>query len=217
MLGRFDGRRVGTHLALAGITAIGCVIAGLLKPGIPLAQMITLGTGYVGLALLAATLLIGPWSLGRRRRNPVNINLRRDTGVWAGIAGCLHVWFGFQVHMSGNIVAFFVHEGHRGFQPLTNTFGLSNYAGAAATAILVLLLLLSNNITLRRLKGPLWKAFQRTNYLLFFLVVLHTFGYQAVTHRAAPLSFLTMILVLLVLGGQSMGAFLYTRRAAGHI
>ena len=47
----------------------------------------------MSLCLLCVTLLIGPLNLLRKRLNPVNIELRRDTGIWAGITGCLHVVF----------------------------------------------------------------------------------------------------------------------------
>src|SRR5215210_701616 len=88
--------RIPTHLGLVLFSLAGCFLAGLYGPNNTLSETLAIGLGYVSLVLLAATLLIGPLNLLRQRRNPVNINLRRDTGIWSGITALLHVLFAFQ-------------------------------------------------------------------------------------------------------------------------
>lgn len=183
------------------------------RPELGSVHGLTIILGYLSLVFLAVTLVIGPLKLLRQRRNPVNINLRRDTGIWAAITGCLHVYFGFQVHLGGQIFLYFFRPTSRGgFVPLTNLFGASNYVGAVATFVLVLLLVLSNDASLRKLKGPGWKLLQRFNYGLFALVVAHTLGYQAVIAREAPVREASYVVMVAVLAAQAAGVALYLRR-----
>jgi len=203
------GRRYLTHLFQALFTAAGCYLAFLLKPNVQLVQQLTLGFGYVSLILIVFTLLIGPWRILRQRRNPVSVNLRRDVGIWAGISGVLHVLFGFQVHLKGQILLYFFKPYGEEYKPLLNLFGISNYIGAIATLILILLMSLSNDISLRWLKGGRWKFLQRFNYLLFILVVAHTLGYQVVVKREPTMMLIAIGLTLLVLAMQSLGFFSY--------
>jgi len=208
-----EGKRLVTYVVLALLSAAGCYLTFLLEPEFNIAQILTVGLGYVALIFTVATLLIGPLNLLRQRRNPVNINLRRDTGIWAAITGVLHVWFGFQVHLGGEIVRYFFEVVDHGYRPLLNLFGLSNYVGAAATLVLVTLLTLSNDLTLRWLKGGWWKWLQRLNYILILLVVAHTFGYQVVVERALILPLATVGLVVLVLAAQATGILIsWSRR-----
>jgi sulfoxide reductase heme-binding subunit YedZ len=146
----------------------------------------------------------------RRRRNPVNIHSRRDIGIWAAGTGCLHVVFGLQNHLGGQILAYF-------FTPAgglrLDLLGVSNDLGAAATVILVGLAVLSNNWTLRRLRGPRWKFWQRFNYALFLLVLAHTVGYQTVLPREPIMRPLVGLLALSILAVQLWGRYRYVNRA----
>lgn len=208
-------QRIITHLILATLTILACIIALLYRVSATL-QATVLGTAYAGLAYLAITLLIGPWNLlvGARRRNPVNIHLRRDTGIWAGIAGLVHVVFGFQMHMGAQIYRyFFVDNPHHPFRPLLNLFGVSNYLGLLGTIILAALLLLSNDLSLKWLRGPRWKLIQRFNYGLFVLVIAHAVGYQIVVEREPLFMGAVIAVTLLALIAQATGvAITLTRR-----
>ena len=206
----FGWQRVATHLLMALVTAAGCWYAVVSQPDLPLVHSLTIGTAYVALAQLAATLLIGPWQLLRRgARNPANINLRRDIGIWAGLVGTAHVVFGFQVHMGGNILHYFIRPDS--WMPQINVFGAANFLGLGATLILLLLLVLSNDLSLRKLKGRRWKAIQRFNYVLFALVLLHTFGYQFEVERIWILPAASIAVAALVLAAQAAGYRYYER------
>jgi sulfoxide reductase heme-binding subunit YedZ len=169
-------------------------------------------TGDVALVLLGVTLLIGPANLLLRRANPVNNYLRRDIGTWTAIWSLIHVVVGFQGH-GGSVFGFvdyFVADG----RPLTNSFGMGNWTGLAATIIVVLLLVLSTDRYLQELKSRRWKDLQRLNYTLFGLVVLHAVYYGALKRMTSPFTRLLVVTVIAVLVGQTAGIWLWRRRSA---
>jgi len=210
-----DRGRQMTHVLLALLTFAGCYLTYVLKPELRWFHILTIALGYIALLLLFFTLIIGPFKLLAQRRNPVNINLRRDTGIWAGITGTLHVIFGFQVHMGGDIVLYFFERTHHGLKLALNLFGFSNDVGAVATPILVGLLLLSNDLSVRWLRGPLWKWLQRSNYVLIVLALAHTFGYQINVEREWIMPAATILLTALVLLAQLVGVVIFLSRRKG--
>lgn len=171
----------------------------------------TVATGYVATGFLALTLLIGPVQLLFRRRNPVSSYLRRDAGTWTAIFSVIHVIYGLQVHgRLRNFLNYFVSDG----SPLTNSFGLANWTGLAATVIVVGLLALSSDLALRKLKARSWKRLQRLNYALFGLVIAHAFFYGALLRTNSPYTLLLLLSVITVFVGQAVGVWLWRRRRA---
>jgi sulfoxide reductase heme-binding subunit YedZ len=171
----------------------------------------TVATGYVALALLALTLLIGPANLVLRKRNPVSSYLRRDVGAWTALFSGVHVIVSLMVHGSGQIshfFDFFVADG----SPLGNSFGLGNWTGLAALVIVALLLGLSSDAALRKLKAKNWKRLQRLNYALFALVIVHAFFYGALLRETSPYTILLLLSVIAVVVGQAVGVWLFRRR-----
>jgi sulfoxide reductase heme-binding subunit YedZ len=203
------------HVPLALASAVGVVMFNGLSPahgGISVSQLVV-ATGYVALGLLGLTLLIGPANLLLRKRNPVSSYLRRDVGAWTAIASVVHVILGFQVRRdsgSFSFLAFFVADG----RPLTTSFGLGNWTGLAALVIVVGLLAISTDSSLRELKARRWKSLQRLNYALFVLVVLHAVFYGALLRMTAPLTLLLILTVIAVVLGQAAGIWLWRRRHA---
>lgn len=178
--------------------------------GVDLSQLTT-ASGYVATGLLAFTLLIGPANLLLRRRNPVSSYLRRDVGIWTAVFSVVHVFFGLQLHGTGRLSGFldyFVVDG----SPLTNSFGLGNWTGLAATVIVVGLLALSSDLALRKLKAGRWKNLQRLNYALFALVVAHAFFYGALLRTTSPFTLLLIAIVVAVFVGQAVGIWVWRRR-----
>jgi sulfoxide reductase heme-binding subunit YedZ len=209
----FGPARIRTHLALAALTLGSAYAAHLYVPYAEPAYFLTIGMGYLSLALIGVTLVIGPLNLLWRRHNPVNIDLRRDVGIWAGLTGCLHVVCGFQIHMQGQVLLYFLQPRvNGGYRLLTNPFGLANDVGLIATILLILLLVISNDLSLRRLKGRRWKTLQRYNYLLFALAALHTFVYQTISHRDRFFTALALAVTALTLLAQLIGITLYRLR-----
>src|SRR5690348_15336156 len=132
--------RLTNHLLMGAITLVGCVIAIMLAtPSQSLLEMLAVGTGYIGLLLIAATLLIGPLNMLRVRKNPVNLMLRRDVGIWAGITSLAHVIFAFALELNwgGTLLGFFLYKD--GSAKL-NLFGISNFMGLIAALVIIFLL-----------------------------------------------------------------------------
>jgi sulfoxide reductase heme-binding subunit YedZ len=167
-------------------------------------------TGDVALVLLGLTLLIGPANLLLGRRNPPNNYLRRDLGTWTAIYSIIHVIVGFQGHGGGafGFVRYFVADGRL----LTDSFGLGNWTGLAATVIVAGLLVLSTDRHVRELKAPAWKSLQRLNYTLFVLVVVHAIFYGALRQITRPFTLVLLVTVAVVFAGQSVGIWLWRRR-----
>lgn len=171
----------------------------------------TVATGYVATGLLALTLVIGPANLLLRRRRPISNYLARDVGTWAAAFSVVHVLYGLEVHSSiTDPLPMFLQDG----DPLTNSFGLANWTGLAATVVVVGLLALSNNFALRKLKARTWKNLQRLNYALFALVIAHAFFYGALLRLDSPFTLVLAISVVAVLLGQGAGVWLWRRRYA---
>ena len=128
--------------------------------------MIGMVFGYLGLVFLAMSLIIGPWNTLCSRSNPLSINLRRDIGIWTGIFSIVHVITGLQVHMNGKFWLYFIFplDEARLLPIRYDPFGIANYMGLAATLLVIVLLAVSNNFSMRKLRAKLWKRIQRSNY-----------------------------------------------------
>ena len=170
--------------------------AGMPSPVGRLARPLTTATGYIGLVLLAATLLIGPAKRLLRRATPLSLDLRRDLGVWTAIVSVVHVVLGFQIHEGGRILGYFLDV--ETMSPRLNAFIFANYTGLAATLILVMLVAISNDAMLRRLKARSWKRVQKLSFVAFALVVAHSVLYGALGSRATLYSVLFVVSVAVV-------------------
>lgn len=186
---RLRGRLWRHHLPL-GILSIASVAA--LWWAHPLADWVTrlsFSTAYVALALLAFTLLTGPWNLLTHRPNPVSSDLRRDVGIWAGVLALAHAVVGQCVHLRGRPWLYYIYgpweHGHR-FPLRHDLFGFNNYTGLVSTLLIALLLATSSDWALRRLGTPGWKRLQRWNYAAFALAAAHGLGYQTMEKQKAP-------------------------------
>jgi methionine sulfoxide reductase heme-binding subunit len=178
---RLQSRLLRHHLPLF-LLSFACVAALYsTRPYPDVISRASFATAYPALALLAATLLIGPWYLLRRKANPVSSDLRRDLGIWAGILGVLHAAVGQFVHLRGRPWLYYVYgpgEHHHGVRH--DLFGLANYTGALGVLLLAMLFATSNDLSLRRLGSRKWKQLQRWNYAVFALVAVHSFAFQGV-------------------------------------
>ncbi|MGD2070035.1 MAG: ferric reductase-like transmembrane domain-containing protein [Gemmatimonadota bacterium] len=199
-------RRLLHHLALAVfVVTAGSAVALLLDSDRPV-FLLSMGSAYASLALLALTLLLGPWNVVRHRPNPVSTHLRRDIGIWAGLMATVHVVMGLQVHMQGAVERYFLFPPGQGVILLRyDAFGLVNWMGLAAAVIALVLLAISNDLSLRRLGTARWKGIQRWNYAFFALVVVHGLGYQLTEGRPAPWVAAVAIAAALVVAGQAAG------------
>lgn len=209
---RMRRRLLRHHLAIG----LGCAFAlAVLYALVPSKNPVfrwSMATAYVGMAALGATLLTGPLNLLRRRPNPVSTDLRRDLGVWAGLLALAHFVIGWQVHMQHRYLYWLREVKTSGtLVPRTDLFGFANYTGLIAVLIVVALLGLSNDLSLKALGTPRWKSLQRWNYAFFALVLVHGVAYQVIEKRHVPFVLLLAVLSVPVIYGQVVG---YRRRVA---
>lgn len=203
--------RVKAHhlpLFLASITSVGLLY--VTRPYKDVLTKISFATAYPALFLLAVTLLIGPWNVFRRRRNPVSGDLRRDVGIWAGILGMIHTMIGQNVHMRGRPWLYYVYDAksHHTFPLRHDLFGITNFTGLFGFMLLTVLLATSNDYSLRAMGTPRWKQLQRWNYVVFSLVAIHTFGFQSIEKQKTPFVVFAIIIIAIGLIFQIVGFYL---------
>ncbi len=177
--------RFGIQVLLL-IVAIGITsTVYLLLLGQPALHRISIGTGYVGVIFLGAALIIGPLNILRGESNPLSTYLRRDIGIAAGIFAVAHTIVGLQVHMGGDFVRYFFQRKVNGQVGVVrfDAFGIANHLGLIAVLTIVVLLSISNNLSLRNLGPRRWKRIQRYAYFAAGLVVVHGLFYQIIEQR----------------------------------
>ncbi|MBA4054240.1 MAG: hypothetical protein C0490_05975 [Marivirga sp.] len=176
--------RIRHHVALFVVTALLLSVIYTFVPGDDKKYLWSMATAYTSVVLLGITLILGPLNVLNRRNNPVSSDLRRDIGIWCGLTGIAHVIIGIQVHM-GNIWLYFFKavQGKDSFRLRGDLFGAANYAGLIAGIILLVLLVLSNDLSLKFLKPAKWKNLQRLSYIFFILTLVHGIMYQVIEKR----------------------------------
>jgi len=163
-----------------------------------------MATAYAGLIFLAVSLWIGPWNVLRHRPNPVSFDLRRDIGIWTGILAIVHTAIGLTVHLRGRMWMYFFKELHP--LKLQNTqFGFANFTGLGAALIFLMLLAISNDLSLRTLKARRWKSLQRWTYVAFLLTGAHGIAYQLIEKRRFPWVLVFSAIMTVVAVAQFLG------------
>jgi methionine sulfoxide reductase heme-binding subunit len=193
-------------LLLAATAAAVVLVFFLLTPGQPVTQQLSKATAYAALLFLAAAIIVGPLRVLRGESNPLSTYFRRDIGIVAGILALAHTIIGLQVHLKGDFGQYFFYRSPTGLDGLRHdTFGVANDVGLLATAIILLLLIFSNNLSIRTLGAARWKRIQRLSYVASILVVIHGLLYQIMEKRALAfilcLVFVTVAAALLQFSG----------------
>jgi sulfoxide reductase heme-binding subunit YedZ len=182
----------GLLAAAAGV----CALFFLFMQGHSTLQRISIGTAYGGLVFLAAALMIGPLNVLRARSNPLSTYLRRDIGIVAALLAVVHTILGLQAHFGGNFLQYFLRltptGGVKGIR--LDAFGYANHFGLLSTLIILTLLTISNNFSLRNLGPTKWKRIQQWVYPAAILMIAHALLYQALERR--ELVFVSYILLV---------------------
>ena len=181
-MSRYWAQRIRRHLGLALLAFAIVSVTYTATPPPDVRHRASMATAYAGLAFLCLSLWLGPWNVIRRRANPVSFDLRRDVGIWAGVLAIVHTAVGLTVHLRGRMWMYFLKRLHP-VAPQTSLFGFANYAGLVATLLFCMLLVLSNDASLRWLQSCRWKSLQRWIYLAFALTVAHGIAYQVIEKR----------------------------------
>ena len=188
------------HLPLFALSGGGAFVLYVTRSYSDVVMRLSFSTAWPALVLLTLTLLIGPWRTLKGRTSTISLDLRRDTGVWAGTLGLLHTGIGQCVHLRGRPWLYYVYEKWNAHVvPLRHDiFGFSNFAGLFAALIVLAALATSNDASLRALGNAQWKSLQRWNYAGFALAAFHTFGYLVGIESLKPAFIITAILCVIV-------------------
>jgi sulfoxide reductase heme-binding subunit YedZ len=195
-LALYPNSRFRQQLVLASIAAVVCLAFFLLDSQDNLHRL-SMAIAYAGLLFLAAALIIGPLNVLRGAPNPVSTYLRRDIGIVAGVLALAHTIIGLLVHFRGDPLQYFFYRTPTGIGSLRHDiFGAANYVGLVATLVALILLAISNNLSMHTLGAARWKSIQRWNYAGAILVVAHGLLYQAIEKRIP--AFVVSLLIVAV-------------------
>lgn len=207
----FSSRRVLRHVLLGLLAAAVVGVVYRLTPPPDWHHRLSMGTAYAGLGMLAWTLLAGPWRTLRGRANPVSFDLRRDVGIWAGLLAVAHTAVGLTVHLRGRMWMYFFKRLHPlAFQ--SSAFGAANYTGLVAAVLFVMLVAISNDVSLRALGSVRWKRWQRWAYPAAILTVVHGVLFQGIEARHTPWRAVLYLSVGIALLSQLAGAYVTAQR-----
>ena len=149
-------QRSKRHFILAAAAVAIVALAYAATPPPDVRHRLSMATAYAGLVFLAVSLWLGPWNVLRQRPNFTSFDFRRDVGIWTGILAIVHTAIGLTVHLRGRMWMYFF----KGLHPLKlqNTqFGFANFTGLGAALLFLMLLAISNDLSLRTLKARRWK------------------------------------------------------------
>lgn len=200
------------YLPMTVITIVSSYIFYELWETMSAIPFITYASGYIGIFFLAFSLLLGPINLMLNRKNPISTYLRRDMGIFGGILSLVHSVIGLFMHFTGKPWLYFVEEVVQGYAIRFGFFGMANHTGLLGALIIILLLAISNDYSLRNLKAVKWKNLQRFTYLMFVLVILHSIFYRINADKEDLIMYLYLPLFMVVLIFQIIGMRLKMRK-----
>ena len=184
-------------LTLFSISTI--ALFALFGSGVTFLDHISLATAYLCLLLMASALSLGPLRVLGSNPLPVNIYLRRDIGIWAGVTGLVHLFVATELSMSPRYMQLYVNIS-KGLLPDTTRAGLFSWgsiAGFVVGIIVLMLVVLSNDKIMRFIGTKWWKRLQRLAYPAFVLTVLHGLAFQALEARPV----IAIVIVILAFAG----------------
>jgi sulfoxide reductase heme-binding subunit YedZ len=160
-------------------------LVSLTAPAHALIDRLSTASAWICTLFFCAVLLIGPVSVITGRPAPTNHLLRRDLGIWTAVTGLLHFWLGTEEAMNTSYLAAFVSGTVAPPAPdvRQSLFTWGSLLGFVIGLLFLLLMGLSNNVSLRRLGGKWWKRLQRSSYFAFAFTVLHGFAFQILENR----------------------------------
>ncbi|HAQ21544.1 MAG TPA: hypothetical protein DCR40_20285 [Prolixibacteraceae bacterium] len=193
------------YLPLFSVVIIASLIFNHNWPKRDAITVITNASGYISIILITFSLLIGPFNLIFKRKNPISTYFRRDIGITGGILAVLHSVAGLFVHLRGKNWQYFLNKTEHGYSIRLDDFGLANYTGLISALILILLLITSNDFSFRQLNPTTWKNIQRFSYLAFIFAIVHSVYYKIVQTNPDLVWYLYLPLLFFVFIFQMVG------------
>ena len=183
------------HAALAAIVLVTTGLFVRFGSGDRLDNL-SLATAWLCLILMAVALSLGPLRVLQTNTPAINLQQRRDIGIWAALAGLAHLVAATAQSMSEQYMAIYVYISQGGIAATTRAglYAWGSVIGLLIGVVLLLLLGLSNNRVMNRLGPKRWKRLQRLAYPAFALTAVHGVMFQLLEFRS---QFLVGILVLI--------------------
>lgn len=208
-MARLSAERTVRHIVLASLVL---VVGGLVVqfgPG-DLVDNLSIATAWLCLVAMAGALSLGPLRARRAGAPTLNLQLRRDLGIWSGLTGLGHLVLATIQSMSQRYMTRYVEVDLAGLDANVRAmlFAWGSIIGFLIGLVLLLLLGLSNNRVMHRLGPKRWKRLQRLVYPVFALTLIHGLAYQLLELRSAYL-----IAVLVAIAGAIVILQILGRRA----
>jgi len=202
------------HCVLAAASFLMIGFVALTGSGDTLLDDISLATAYICLLLMAVALCLGPLRVLRSAPLHLNIYLRRDIGIWSGLAGLVHLFVATELSMNQSYMELYVNLSTSGLSDSmrASLFSWGSIVGFLVGIFVLLLLVLSNDKIMRFVGSMWWKRLQRFAYLAFVLTVLHGFAFQAIEARNVLLVGIVFVVFIGVLMLQISGFRAVKRR-----
>lgn len=148
--------------------------------------------GDASLVLIALAMVIGP-TVRFFRGARILIPWRRELGIWGVLLALVHtviILFGWVQWDFMRLFGFELHPALERYVMFSQGFGFANVIGIIALLYGAALAMTSNNVSQRLLGGTVWKFLQQSSYVLWALIVLHTFYFLFLHfldfHRSIP-------------------------------
>lgn len=174
--------RHGLLLLITGSLTVGTGLSGDPSTAV---DRVSLLTAWLCFGLLVATLGLGPWQALRTAQPLINNLLRRDLGIWAALTGLAHLVVATaEVMQPAYFSTYFTVSPGAPLTGWAGWIGRSSIVGGYVVGLIFLVLLgLSNNLSLRRLGSGRWKRLQGLSSVAFLLTVAHGAVFQLIEGR----------------------------------
>lgn len=208
--------RLRTHTILAVVSISVLLAAAVIGEPAAAVDQVSLASAYLFLFLISVVLLLGPLRTLQTGRVMINQTLRRDIAIWCALMGLVHLLAGSVESMTPVYLDVFVN--HAVNSPSASTrealFFWSAIAGFIIGLLLIVLLALSNNWSLKLIGQRWWKRLHRLSYIVFILTVLHGFAFQVLESRFWGGYALVVVMTLIVCIAQVLGIRAVAEREA---
>jgi sulfoxide reductase heme-binding subunit YedZ len=129
--------------------------------------------------------------------------MRRDIGIAGGVAALVHTLLGLQVHMGGALSKYFLLPPDP--DATAYAFVGTNWIGLISALLLLGLVTISNNISIRMIGLDRWKKIQRLAYLAVVAAFAHGILYQLLEKREGLVIALVIATTVVVASLQAAG------------
>lgn len=206
--------RFRRHFVLAAVAVTISFLAYAATPPPDVRHRLSMATAYAGLIFLAASLWLGPWNVLRQRPNPDQLR---------SAPGCRHLdrhprnpaysnWLDGASPRT-DVDVFF--QTVSSAEAARYAIRFCEFYGLAAALLFLMLLAISNDLSLRTLKIRRWKSLQRWAYVAFVLTAAHGIAYQSIEKRRVPWVLVFSGVMIAVVAGQILG-FVQVQRRISH-